>query len=392
MCKQAVKTITALFTIVLIICGTMVTGIYADETTKINDEQLGHETEPEYTFTETTAVKIPEGMYYYEIDYTSSGSYVRYTASYGDITIRIKTGSSNSTATGYVYIPDFQDAYTQNFDIGSDWITEVRLYKGTLGGLSGVGMSYDSTAEPAYTISGNRNYIEPGYYYIDVPFGVSVKLSTGSNPLNSDFVIVAAVGSRPSGNYTGLYIYLPETDDLSSMYKYRVIEVQETINGQIQEVDTLTTPVNMYPATLTLNNEYYNQGYNDGYEAGQEAGYNEGYTAGETAGQEAGYNQGYTEGESAGYESGYDEGYQAGIEQGTGSYNEGYQAGFADGTINGQDFNDAFNTFFYSFFDGLSGFFAPILSLGVGNLTIGSIVGVIGFVVILVLIIRLIRG
>lgn len=392
MVKQAVKTITALFTIVLIIIGTMVTGIFADETATINDEQLGHETEPEYTFTENTAVKIPEGMYYYEIDYTSLGSYVRYAASYGDITIRIKTGTSNNTATGYVYIPDFQDAFTQNFNIGSDWITEVRLYKGTFGGLSGVGMSYDSTAEPAYTISGKRNYIEPGYYYIDVPFGVSVKLSSGRDPLKSDFVIDASVGSRPSGNYTGLYIYLPETDDLDSTFKYRVIEVKETVNGQIQEVETLTNPVNMYPATLTLNNEYYNQGYEDGYQAGYEEGETAGYNTGYEAGETSGYNTGYEAGETAGYESGYDEGYQAGLEQGTGSYNEGYQAGFADGTINGQDFNDAFNTFFYSFFDGLSGFFAPILSLGVGNLTIGSIVGVIGFVVILVLIIRIIRG
>lgn len=392
MCKQAVKIITALFTIVLIICGTMVTGIYADETTTINDEQLGHETEPEYTFTETTAVKIPEGMYYYEIDYTNSGSYVGYSASYGDITIRIKTGSSNSTATGYVYIPDFQDAYTQNFDIGSDWITEVRLYKGTLGGLSGVGMSYDSTAEPAYTISGNRNYIEPGYYYIDVPFGVSVKLSSGRNPLNSDFVIVAAVGSRPSGNYTGLYIYLPETDDLSSMYKYRVVEVQETVNGQIQEVDTLTTPVNMYPATLTLNNEYYNQGYNDGYEAGQEVGYNEGYTAGETAGQEAGYNQGYTAGESAGYENGYDEGYQAGLELGTGSYNEGYQAGFADGTINGQNVDEIVGNGISGFFEGMKAFFEPFLLVGIGDLTIANMFYLGLFLAFIVFIVKLIRG
>lgn len=392
MVKQAVKTITALFTIVLVLSCTMVTSIFADDTATQSDYDIGHLTSPEYTFTESTNQTILEGLYYYEIDYTYNGTYVRYSSSYGNVTIRIPTNDpENSTITGYVYIPDFQDAFSGQIDFGSSFVTEFRLYRSTLSGVPGVSLTHDSTSSPTYTISTERSGIQPGYYYVDVPFGTTIQFSSRNN-ISAEFVVTAGVGTRPSGNYTGVYIYLPRVDDMSTIYNYYITRLQEDIDGQIQEVDQLTTPVNIYPAYPTSDNEYYNQGYNDGYEAGQEVGYNEGYTAGETAGQEAGYNQGYTAGESAGYETGYDEGYQAGLEQGTGSYNEGYQAGYADGIINGQSVNEIVGNGISGFFEGMKEFFEPFLLVGIGDLTIANMFYLGMFLAFIVFIVKLIRG
>ena len=73
MVKQAVKTITALFTIVLVLSCTMVTSIFADDTATQSDYDIGHLTSPEYTFTESTNQTILEGLYYYEQIYNYNG-------------------------------------------------------------------------------------------------------------------------------------------------------------------------------------------------------------------------------------------------------------------------------------------------------------------------------
>lgn len=392
MVKQAVKTITALFTIVLVLSCTMVTSIFADDTATQSDYDIGHLTSPEYTFTESTNQTISEGLYYYEIDYTNNGTFVRYSSSYGNVIIRISTSEpNNSTITGYVYIPDFQDAFSGQIDFGSSFVTEFRLYRSTLSGVPGVSLTHDSTSSPTYTISTERSGIQPGYYYVDVPFGTTIQFSSRNN-INAEFVVTAGVGSRPSGNYTGVYIYLPQVDDMSTIYKYYITRLQEEVDGQIQEVDQLTTPVNIYPAYPTSDNEYYNQGYEDGYQAGYEEGETAGYENGYEAGETAGYNTGYEAGETAGYESGYDEGYQAGLEQGTGSYNEGYQAGYADGIINGQNVDEIVGNGISGFFEGMKEFFEPFLLVGIGDLTIANMFYLGLFLAFIVFIVKLIRG
>lgn len=77
------------------------------------------------------------------------------------------------------------------------------------------------------------------------------------------------------------------------------------------------------------------------------------------------------------------------------SYDEGYKYGYYNGVIRGQ--NDAhilgdIDGFFDGFFRGVSTFFQPILSLGVGEFTIGNFLEIILSLYLVMVVIKIIRS
>ncbi len=389
MCKQAVKTITALFTIVLVLSCTMVTSIFADDTATQSDNILGHLSTPYFdsSVDDQSTFIFDEGFYY--VEYTKD-------LLSADITFTGVSGYQYvyhpiSWAGGYhfyLYLPD--DDIKVRFGTA---FSSVKVYKATVNGKEVVDYTHergqiDSVLAGDEPLTG----IEPGLYYISMfPADSSSSLESSiTSNLSSIDITYNGYGST-----VDFYVYLydlPNNNELTYTLTY-LLDYGF---------------VNLYYADFVVSDESYNQGYEAGYEAGYNegeeagysegyqtghtAGYNEGYTAGETAGQEAGYNQGYTAGESAGYEIGYDEGYQAGLDQGTGSYNEGYQAGYADGTINGQNVDEIVNNGISGFFEGLSTFFSPFFSIGIGNLTVSTVLEVVIFAFFILLIVKIIRG
>ncbi len=110
----------------------------------------------------------------------------------------------------------------------------------------------------------------------------------------------------------------------------------------------------------------YELGYNEGYAAGHCIGHDEGYVAG----QKAGYNSGYTSGQNAGYDSGYTVGYNEGLNKGQ---------------------SDAFGSL-----NPLSLFFEPVQKFldtpFFGKFTFGSVFGVLLFVALAIMFIRMFGG
>lgn len=71
---------------------------------------------------------------------------------------------------------------------------------------------------------------------------------------------------------------------------------------------------------------------------------------------------------------------------------EAYQNGYNAGIIKGQEDADIASGLLGGFFDGLSGFVSSFTSIGVGNLTIGSMLGIMVITLIVVIIVKVVRG
>ena len=371
---------------------TMGLGAFAE--TVNEDYVLGHSSTAIFdsSVDDMSTYRLDAGMYYIEI--TSLNTNVRRVyISNGDQNYTFDVGTlSASTVYGvYIILPEQSSSWRWRITKNAN-IDTIKVYEATMNNVTSFVFRHDDA--PAYTLTSETTGITPGYYYVSFSEALkSVDLfsSTGSPYGGIDISYALYTGDN------GYYIYL---DDISY--------VKTTYSAALSDGLTINL-YNAYPVISSADYDAgYENGYNNGYEAGEGQGYKDGYEAGETAGEATGYQNGYTAGETAGYQNGYtagetagqeagyntgyEAGYNKGLEAGSGDYNAGFQAGYNAGKIDGQDFNDAFNTFFYSFFDGLSGFFSPLLSLGVGNLTIGSIVGLIGVVILVVFMIKLVKG
>ncbi len=158
----------------------------------------------------------------------------------------------------------------------------------------------------------------------------------------------------------------------------------------------------------------YESGFQDGYWLGYESGISEGYEKGNADGYLNGYNDGNDFGFSFGFQIGSDEGYYNGLEQGReesfqNGYDTGYDAGYKKGeedfssssyldgytagTLHGQEMTDwTFAELLNGVFSGLSEFIEPFTSLGINDITIESIITLIGVVYLTLLLLRIIRG
>lgn len=90
------------------------------------------------------------------------------------------------------------------------------------------------------------------------------------------------------------------------------------------------------------------------------------------------------------FENGYNEGAQSGDAQ---RYDEGYKEGYKTGFGRGQDeSNFDFVRLFDGIFGGFSDFLQPVLNIGIGNITIASMVALVGLVFVVLLIVKIVRG
>lgn len=119
--------------------------------------------------------------------------------------------------------------------------------------------------------------------------------------------------------------------------------------------------------------ELDNSSYDEGYQAGHDKGYSEGVIYGESLG----YGTGYKEGEIYGYGVGYSEGQR-----------NGYNSGFSEG----QNLGEALGEGMEGFMNGLADFVSVFLTLGVGSLTLGSMLGIVLIAFSVMLIVKIIRG
>lgn len=106
-----------------------------------------------------------------------------------------------------------------------------------------------------------------------------------------------------------------------------------------------------------------------------------------------GYEDGYSIGLEEGYENGYSFGYQNGLDEDSeNAYGEGYNVGYNQGFSEGQNVDMvAFNAI-SGFFEGLKNFFSPFFSIGIGSLTISTMLGLVVFVFIGAIVIKILRG
>ena len=89
----------------------------------------------------------------------------------------------------------------------------------------------------------------------------------------------------------------------------------------------------------------------------------------------------YENGYNAGYDVGYKEAASANTEQ---AYNKGFIAGQDTDSIVGNTIN--------GFFDGLTNFFVPFLSMGIGSLTLYTLLGLMIVAAVVCIIIKIVRG
>lgn len=114
------------------------------------------------------------------------------------------------------------------------------------------------------------------------------------------------------------------------------------------------------------NDKFYNNGYNDGYVDGEKVGNEVGY--------KNGFDKGYIDGEKVGNET-------------------GYKNGFQHGTVKGQNMTDfTFSDLFDGLFESFGEFIEPFMSMGINDITIGSVISLVGVSWLLMLIIKIIRG
>lgn len=120
--------------------------------------------------------------------------------------------------------------------------------------------------------------------------------------------------------------------------------------------------------------------------------YNEGFDSGYAEGQSNGYASGYIDGRDEAIEDNY-ENYQSGYEQGRVDwYGQGYNTGREHGLAEGQELDNVFVQGMDGILTGLGGFFAPILSLGVGSMTVSALLGLLVVVTLIMIIVKVVRG
>lgn len=163
-------------------------------------------------------------------------------------------------------------------------------------------------------------------------------------------------------------------------------ECEYNFNKYIHENRSTNYKVYSKLAYNTINVSVYDDTVFDKYYSN---GYGEGYELGLVDGKKEGFNLGYESGENVGRLVGFDLGKK---EASIDSYNEGFQNGYKEGEIEGQETNEALDVVFDGIFRGISGFFAPFLSLGIGNLTVGSLLGLWLTVIVIMLILKIVRG
>lgn len=144
----------------------------------------------------------------------------------------------------------------------------------------------------------------------------------------------------------------------------------------------------------TINNVtfYGSLFYNNSVPGGSDTAYEEGYFDGYEQGRDDGYSIGYRDGyESVNPDTLYNEAYEAG-------YNAGLEVQYSDtdlyalGFAKGQEVNTYVPNAIKGFFEGMQGFFAPFLSIGIGNLTLYTLLGFMLFGFVLMAIVKIIRG
>lgn len=134
--------------------------------------------------------------------------------------------------------------------------------------------------------------------------------------------------------------------------------------------------VSMYGFLFSADYGTNEEAYHEGYLEGRSDGYNIGYDAGVRS-----INRDYI------YQEGYDDGYASGIEVNYAD-TDLYQLGYA----HGQDTNGIVENAITGFFESFAEFFAPFMSIGVGNLNVRTLLGFMCFALIIVAILKIVRG
>lgn len=243
-----------------------------------------------------------------------------------------------------------------------------------------------------------------GNYYVNMYSTRSTELRSRlrlfiSN--NETMVLWYEVGDFLTGNSSDYYQY-QITPSISIDDDFMIVA---TDNGALEQYYYNT--ITKYPTIAIESLKYYFIG--DIYIYGQtppdvdnaiiQDAFNRGKAEGLIQGEDIGYQKGledsvlpndqlqnaYDQGKGDGYQ----EGYNYGLDVGAKLDNEAvYQAGINKGQEQAQLVPNAIN----GFFDAILGFFQPFLSIGIGSLTLYSLLGVLVIVVVCILIIKITRG
>lgn len=176
--------------------------------------------------------------------------------------------------------------------------------------------------------------------------------------------------------------------------------------GNVYTTNITTVPfytnVDPYYAEDEYENGYVD-GYNTGFDEGYDSGYNRGYSSGVNSGELSGYEKGYVAGGNDATNR-YNESFEEIIaEERIDAYNKGYEQaitdssgdyinGFNAGVIKGQNDAKIPVVVIEGFWSSIRDFFSSFLSIGIGNLTLYSLLGVVVVVSLAILLVKLIRG
>lgn len=153
---------------------------------------------------------------------------------------------------------------------------------------------------------------------------------------------------------------------------------------------------------------FYDLGITEGYDIGHEEGYtqglSEGYSIGfQTALKDTTYESAFNEGSQYGWDIGHKVGLNDGYKKGYTECEEYYKTQYiynSDdlenyyniGYLAGQDTNQIVENGISGFFNSVTGFFDPVFSIGIGNITVLSLVGIAIIVCSALLIIKVVKG
>lgn len=245
----------------------------------------------------------------------------------------------------------------------------------------------------------------------------------GTNPYNGQLIPLCTIQADED---VALVIDVTGTLKLvvftfnSSTSKHDIVEVLDLTLDQANLLIPNTISKSFYEW-------FYQQSYKEGFDAGlpsgseYQKGYDKGYEEGYNEAWEKAYDQGITEG----YDIGYEEGYQKGAEEGGNGdlYNNAYDKGYEDGVLMGveagkelcrsdhpnlvdseqlknyynigylagQDTNGIVNNGISGFFSGVTSFFEPFMTIGIGNLTVYSMIALAVIVALVVIIIKVVN-
>lgn len=174
------------------------------------------------------------------------------------------------------------------------------------------------------------------------------------------------------------YLLVVQNDGYLGFMRYNKNTGEQLSSG------TLVYPMygNVYIPDRIPDSSAIDQAYQDGFTDGFESGYAEGIKDGSLATYDevVVYNRGYQDG----YEKGVDDGFIIAISSDGKAI---YDKGVSDGQEQAQIIPKAID----GFFESMLKFFTPFLSIGVGNLTLYSMLGVLLVVGIVVVIIKITR-